>query len=81
MHDPFPIPPPSWLVRLTTPLAERLSLPTLPIHIHELLFAAISYHLICTYLSPFLSSYFFPRTYPNLNTRTKLNWDVHVVSL
>ncbi|KAI4193507.1 MAG: hypothetical protein LQ350_008283, partial [Teloschistes chrysophthalmus] len=81
MHDPFPIPPPPWLVALTTPLAERLSLPTLPIHIHELLFAAISYHLICTYLSPFLSSYFFPRTYPSLNTRTKLNWDVHVVSL
>ncbi|KAL8663133.1 MAG: hypothetical protein Q9202_004170 [Teloschistes flavicans] len=81
MHDPFPIPPPPLLVRLTTPLAETLSLPTLPIHIHELLFAAITYHLICTYLSPFISSYLFPRTYPSLNTRTKLNWDVHVVSL
>ncbi|KAL9023796.1 MAG: hypothetical protein Q9196_006968 [Gyalolechia fulgens] len=81
MHDPFPIPPPSLLVRTATPLAEYFSLYTLPIHIHELLFAAISYHCICAYISPLFSRRLFPTIYPHLPQRTRLNWDVHVVSL
>ncbi|KAL8831668.1 MAG: hypothetical protein Q9170_005191 [Blastenia crenularia] len=81
MHDPFPIPPPSFLVRATTPLANSLSLPTLPVHIHELLFAAFTYHVVCAYVSPFLSRRLFPTIYPQLPRRTRLNWDVHVVSL
>ena len=81
MHDPFPLPPPSLLVRLTTPLANAFSLPTLSLHIHELLLATLVYHLICRYISPFLSARLFPRTYPALSARTRLNWDVHVVSL
>ena len=81
MHDPFPFPPPTLLARLTTPIANALALPTLPLHIHELLVATLVYHLICRYISPYLSSKLFPRTYPALNARTKLNWDVHVVSL
>lgn len=81
MHDPFPIPPPRLLKALTTPLATYLSLPTLPLHIHELLLAATTYHLIRARLSPYLSAKLFPATYPALNARTKLNWDVHVVSL
>ena len=81
MHDPFPIAPPPQLVRATTPLAEFLSLSTLPIHIHELLLAALSYHLICVYVSPFLSRRLFPSVYPSLPLRSQVNWDVHVVSL
>ncbi|KAM0796690.1 TLC domain-containing protein [Usnea florida] len=81
MHDPFPFPPPPLLARLTTPIANALALPTLPLHIHELLCATLVYHVICRYISPYLSSKLFPRTYPALNARTKLNWDVHVVSL
>ena len=81
MHDPFPFPPPPLLARLTTPIANALALPTLPLHIHELLVATLVYHIICRYISPYLSSKLFPRTYPTLNARTKLNWDVHVVSL
>lgn len=81
MHDPFPFQAPPLLKRLVDPLATSLSLPTLTLHIHELLFATIAYHLICTFLSPFLSTFFFPRIYPALPPRTKLNWDVHVVSL
>ncbi|KAL8707060.1 MAG: hypothetical protein Q9225_007845 [Loekoesia sp. 1 TL-2023] len=81
MRDPFPIPPPSLLVRTINPLAESLSLYTLPFHIHELLFAAISYHLICAFISPILSRWLFPSIYPHLPQRTRLNWDVHVVSL
>ena len=81
MHDPFPIPCPPLLADLTKPLADALDLPTLPLHIHEILFATLSYHLICVYVSPFLSSRLFPSIYPHLPPRTRLNWDVHVVSL
>jgi len=81
MHDPFPLPLPPFIVALTEPLAHWLSAPTLPLHIHELLLAALAYHLICTHLSPRLSARLFPRTYRTLNARTKINWDVHVVSL
>jgi len=81
MHDPFPLVPPSLLVRATQPFATRLNLTTLPLHIHEVLLATLFYHLTCRYISPFLSSYIFPRIYPQFSKRTKLNWDVHVVSL
>ncbi|KAL8674662.1 MAG: hypothetical protein Q9168_000970 [Polycauliona sp. 1 TL-2023] len=81
MHDPFPISPPPFLVKATTPLADFLGLHTLPIHIHELLLAALSYHVICAYISPFLSSRLFPSIYPSLPLRSRVNWDVHVVSL
>ncbi|MCJ1466760.1 hypothetical protein MMC07_005380 [Pseudocyphellaria aurata] len=81
MHDPFPVPPPTFLKSLTTPIATALSLPTLPLHIHELLLATCTYQLICTVVAPILSSYFFPRIYPTLPRRTRLNWDVHVVSM
>lgn len=81
MRDPFPIPPSPVFSKLTTPLANALALPTLPHHIHELFLAAFSYHLICAYGSPYISTRLFPRIYPSLNARTRLNWDVHVVSL
>lgn len=81
MHDPFPIPPPPLLVKFTTPLANALALPTLPFHIHEIILATLSYHLICTFVSPYVSSWLFPNIYPKFNARTRLNWDVHVVSL
>ena len=80
MHDPFPIPSPLWLQEATAPLAARLSLPTLPYHIHEIFCAFTFYQIIHSYISPYLSSRFFPSTYNALNHRTKLNWDVHVVS-
>lgn len=81
MHDPFPLAPPPFLVDLTTPLANSLSLTTLPLHIHELLLATLFYHAICTVISPILSKILFPKIYPSLPPRTRLNWDVHVVSL
>lgn len=81
MHDPFPLAPPSFLTQATQPFAKYLSLPTLPLHIHELLFAALTYHLTCSRLSPYLSTRLFPTIYPSLSPRTRLNWDVHVVSL
>ncbi|KAF2233117.1 DUF887-domain-containing protein, partial [Viridothelium virens] len=81
MLDPFPLPPPTFLQRAIAPLASSLNLPTLPLHIHEVLFAFTLYHLVNTQLSPWLSSLLFPRTYAGLNRRTRINWDVHVVSM
>lgn len=80
MRDPFP-PPPPWLVEFTKPYAEALHLPSLPYHIHEVLFAFILYQSTQSFFSPVLSNLFFPNIYPKLTRRTRINWDVHVVSL
>ena len=80
MLDPIP-PPSKWLVEATKPLANFLSFQTLPYHVHEIIHALALYQTVQTVVSPAVSSYLFPRIYPNLNQRTKLNWDVHVVSL
>ena len=81
MHDPFPIQPPPFLQNLIKAPAAVLGFTTLHLHIHELLLATITYHFICTVVSPILSSRLFPKIYSKLPPRTKLNWDVHVVSL
>lgn len=80
MSDPFP-PAPAWLVQLTKPLANALNLQTLPLHIHEVIFFALLYHVLCAYFSPWISTLLFPKRYRNFPARTRLNWDVHVVSL
>jgi hypothetical protein len=80
MHDPFPLKPPTGLIPYAQKLADRLSLQTLPLHFHEVIVAYSIYHATNKYISPVFSRAFFPRTYNALNARTKLNWDVHVVS-
>lgn len=81
MHDPFPIPAPPWLVAATTPLANTLSLPTLPYHIHELFLAFCLYQVIHTYISPAISRLLVPQRYAAFNERSRINWNVHTVSL
>lgn len=78
MIDPFP---PRRINILTQPIADRFSLETLPLHAHEILLAAGIYHVIFTYLSPALSRYFFPATYPRASLRIKINWNIHIVSM
>ncbi|KAF1989758.1 DUF887-domain-containing protein, partial [Aulographum hederae CBS 113979] len=80
MHDPFPIPRSAFLSNLVQPLADRLNLVTLPIHIHEVLIFFCFYLFVQLAVSPVISPWLFPTTYPKLNARTQLNWDVHVVS-
>lgn len=80
MLDPVPPPPPR-LFSLTQPIAEALSLPTLPYHVHEVLGAFLLYQSVQSIISPILSKILFPSIYNNLNRRTRINWDVHVVSL
>lgn len=80
MLDPIPPPPPR-LFSLTQPIAEALSLPTLPYHVHEVLGAFLLYQSVQSIISPILSKILFPSIYNGLNRRTRINWDVHVVSL
>ncbi|RDW88152.1 hypothetical protein BP6252_00184 [Coleophoma cylindrospora] len=81
MHDPFPIPQQPWLSKAVQPFADYFSLTTLPIHIHEVLFAFFSYTFINIVVAPRISTWLFPDKYPKLSRERKINWDVHVVSL
>ncbi|PYH88531.1 DUF887-domain-containing protein [Aspergillus ellipticus CBS 707.79] len=80
MLDPFP-PPPAWLRDAVEPWALHYNVPALTEHAHEVVIAFVGYLAIHFVLSPLLSPILFPNHYPKLNPRTKLNWDVHVVSL
>ncbi|KAI1650560.1 DUF887-domain-containing protein [Daldinia loculata] len=80
MRDPFPIPPIPALSKAVQPWADYLGLPTLPLHIHEVLLMAALYFFIGTVVSPFLSSRIFPTKYTALPRSKRLSWDVHVVS-
>jgi TLC domain len=80
MLDPV-IAPADWLFKLTKPYADALELPTLAYHIHEVIFSYLLYQNIETFVSPRVSTWLFPNIYPKLNRRTRINWDVHAVSL
>ena len=79
MRDP--IPPPTMLVQLTQPLADKLDLKTMPYHVHEILIGFLAYHFILYGLSPAVSKLLWPKTYAGFNRRTRLNWDIHWVSM
>lgn len=53
---------------------------TLPLHIHEIVFAIGLYSFINSVVSPWLSTLLCPQTYSRLDRRTRISWDVHVVS-
>ncbi|KAI2625123.1 TLC domain-containing protein [Xylaria nigripes] len=80
MKDPFPISPIPALSDAVQPWADYFNLPTLPLHIHEVLIIAAFYEFIRVVLSPFISALIFPVRYRALSGSKKLSWDVHVVS-
>ncbi|KAF2447789.1 DUF887-domain-containing protein [Karstenula rhodostoma CBS 690.94] len=79
MRDP--IPAPALSIELTKPLSNELSLTTLPYHAHEILLGFLFYHFILCYLSPTLSRIVCPQRYNGFDKRTRLNWDIHWVSM
>jgi len=81
MRDPFFIPPVPWLANASQPLADWFSLPTLPLHAHEVLAGCLLYTVVYYSISPMLSSRLFPCHYPRLPRKKRLNWDAHVVAL
>ncbi|KAG9186525.1 hypothetical protein G6011_09633 [Alternaria panax] len=79
MRDPLP--PPLLLVQASKSFADKLSLNTLPYHVHEILLGFLGYHFILHVLSPTISQLVCPKTYNGFNKRTRLNWDIHCVSM
>lgn len=79
MRDPLS--PPSFLAKATHPLANALSLRTLPSHSHEILLAFCVYELVNSVVSPLVSSRLWPRSYNQLSRKTRINWNVHFVSM
>ncbi|KAG0137930.1 hypothetical protein HOY82DRAFT_575813 [Tuber indicum] len=71
-----PCPP---LTQLVKPYAAKIGLHSLPFHIHQVIAAVVAYSLIYIVISPILSS-IFSETYRNFDKRTRVNWNVHVVS-
>ncbi|KAL8682650.1 MAG: hypothetical protein Q9186_001337 [Xanthomendoza sp. 1 TL-2023] len=80
MRDPF-LRPPEGLVKATEPIASALALRTLPMHVHEILPAFCIYEFINRVVSPYVSSRLAPKTYPQLSRKSKINWNVHFVSM
>ena len=81
MLDPIPAPPTGFSRRAITPLAKFLGLSTLPLHIHEVLFAFLAYNFLCAIVAPALSEYLAPATYRKLSAKTMIDWEIRVVSL
>ena len=79
MIDPLR-PPPAFISSLAQPVANVLSLKTLPLHAHEVLLAFTVYYLMDTILAPRLSILLVPETYSSLPPRTRINWNIRVVS-
>lgn len=80
MLDPLGSPP-AWLRDFAEPFALKLGSPTLSEHAHEVVLAFAFYQFTHSFLSPWLSPILAPQSYPKLSARTKVNWDIHVVSL
>lgn len=80
MRDPF-FAPPDFLVKATEPIAKTLALKTLPYHAHEILPAFCFYEFVNRVVSPYVSARLAPKTYPHLSRKTKINWNVHFVSM
>ncbi len=81
MRDPFPFPAIPALSKAVQPYADRYAMATLPLHVHEMLGAALFYTFIHLVVSPVISNRFFPTYYPRHSRGKKANWDAHVVSL
>jgi hypothetical protein len=81
MRDPFFLAPIPWLSETVQPWADFLNLPTLPLHIHEVVAAALLYSVVFWPLSPMLSTLFAGQHYSKLPRKRQLNWDAHVVSM
>ena len=71
-------PPPLEFLKAITPYCELLGFKSLPNHLHVIIGAALFYECIFL-LSPLLCSRF--QSYTTLNTRSKINWDIHLVSM
>ena len=80
MHDPI-TPPPAFLKALAEPIADALSLPTFPLHVHEVLAIFSFYTFVQLVGSPWFARRYLPGLYGGFSKRTRISWDIHVVAL
>ncbi|KAL9535512.1 hypothetical protein SMMN14_00310 [Sphaerulina musiva] len=80
MRDPFRALAPKPLEALSVPLARALNLPALPLHAHEVLFAITFYAFLAQVVSPAVSRRVVPSRYALMDRRSRISWNVHVVS-
>ncbi|KAI9796560.1 MAG: hypothetical protein M1833_006124 [Piccolia ochrophora] len=80
MEDPL-FPAPAIAVELVQPTANLVGLSTLPFHVHEILLAFLTYQAIFVIAAPAVSRRLAPKTYESLSFGSRVNWDVHVVSM
>jgi hypothetical protein len=80
MLDPFRLTLPPQLEAQLVRFADATSLPSLPLHAHEVLFAILLYSFVMGVFSPFISRILVPKTYNGFDRRTRISWDIHVVS-
>ena len=80
MLDPLRLTLPGPVHDQVVRVAEILDLPALPLHAHEVVFALGLYSFIAQVISPWLSTALVPQFYSKLDRRSRINWDVHVVS-
>ncbi|EXJ58445.1 hypothetical protein A1O7_05870 [Cladophialophora yegresii CBS 114405] len=59
---------------------DALNLPLLPTYLPGIVVTFSAYHLLYTSVGPWLSTALFPKSYPTLRGRQKLNWDENLVS-
>jgi len=72
---------PAGLAQSIRPISNYLGLTTLPLHIHEALFAYALYETAFRVISPYFSRKLFPARYGKMSRRQRLNWDAHMVSM
>lgn len=78
----YPVPfLPSWVTETAESFVASVRNSALSYHTNMVLLTIVFYQITQTYLSPFFSSCLFPSTYPSLSRKTKIKWDVNVVSL
>lgn len=80
MLDPFRLTLPPQLAGPLETFATATNFPSLPLHAHEVLFAITLYSFTMGVFSPFISRLLVPKTYNAFDKRTRVSWDIHVVS-
>lgn len=62
-------------------ICDQIHLPLLPLYLPQLIITFLAYQLLHASVGPALSRRLFPKTYPYLVKKDKLDWDIHIVSL
>jgi TLC domain-containing protein len=75
------IPPILSLQTRLQPFADAIGLQALPLHIHEIAFAFVLYHVIFQSISPSLSTWLLPHYYRQFDRKVALKWNLQWVSM